>query len=80
MSTVLPCPFCGDSDPAIDEVEIGVHAVVCNDCGCTGPIERFNEGTVQSPERAIELWNRRGHSGPDFLSQALNEGDGVYRP
>jgi len=58
-ATVLPCPFCGDSDPCIDEVEIGVHAVVCNDCGCTGPIEKFNEGTVQSPEKAIAEWNRR---------------------
>jgi len=58
---VLPCPFCGDSDPAIDEVDMGVHVVVCNDCGCTGPIERFIDGTVQSAEKAIELWNKRPH-------------------
>lgn len=59
MSTILPCPFCGDSDPAIDEVEINVIAIVCNDCGCTGPIERFTEGTAQTAEQAIAAWNRR---------------------
>lgn len=77
---VLPCPFCGDTDPAIDQVELGVWAVVCNDCNCTGPIEEFHTGKGQSAELAIKLWNRRGSSGPDPLSQALNEGDGVYRP
>ena len=62
MTTTMSssCPFCGDSDPCIDEVEIGIHAVVCNDCGCIGPIERLNDGTVQSAGRAIELWNKRG--------------------
>ncbi len=58
--TAIACPFCGDDDPAIDEVEIGVHAVVCNSCGRIGPIERYNEGTSQSAEKAIESWNRRG--------------------
>lgn len=62
-ATAFPCPFCGDSDPCIDEVDTSIHAVVCNDCGCTGPIERFNEGTVQSAEKAIELWNKRGSNG-----------------
>ncbi len=59
---VAPCPFCGDSDPAMAEVEIGVHALVCEGCGCTGPIERFHEGTSQTPEKAIELWNQRGQA------------------
>lgn len=57
-TTIRPCPFCGDSDPAIDEVEMGVWAVVCNGCGCTGPIENY-EAAKQPPEKAIELWNKR---------------------
>ncbi len=56
---ILPCPFCGDADPAIDQVETDVWALVCNECGCTGPIENYNNAQ-QSPERAIELWNKRG--------------------
>ena len=55
---VLPCPFCGDPDPAIDEVEMGIWTLVCNGCGCTGPIEDYN-GAQQSAPRAIELWNAR---------------------
>jgi Lar family restriction alleviation protein len=56
---VLPCPFCGDTDPGIDEVELGVWAIVCNGCGCTGPIESYY-AAKQSPEKATELWNKRG--------------------
>jgi hypothetical protein len=37
---------------------MGVHAVVCNGCECTGPIENYNAAS-QTPERAIELWNTR---------------------
>jgi len=55
---IKPCPFCGDGDPQITEVAKGVHAVVCNGCGCTGPIENY-ESAQQTPDRAIELWNRR---------------------
>lgn len=55
---ILPCPFCGDADPAIDEVETKVWAIVCNGCGCIGPIENYDDAD-QSPERAIELWNQR---------------------
>lgn len=58
---VEPCPFCGDTDPAVDEVEVRVWALVCNECGCIGPIENY-ESADQSAERAIELWNRRGNT------------------
>lgn len=58
-ATAIACPFCGNDDPAIDEVEIRIHAVVCDECGCIGPIERYNEGTTQTVERAIDLWNLR---------------------
>jgi len=78
--TIQPCPFCGDTDPAIDQVELGVWAIVCNDCNCTGPIQEFHTGKGQSAELAIELWNKRPRQSMEWLSQALNEGDGVYRP
>ena len=55
---IRPCPFCGDSDPAIDEVEVKVWAIVCNGCGCIGPIENYDNAS-QTAEVAIELWNRR---------------------
>lgn len=80
MIPITPCPFCGDADPAIDEVDLRVWAVVCNGCGCTGPIEDY-DNAKQSAERAIELWNQRAKDrGPDPLCEALNSGDGVYRP
>jgi Lar family restriction alleviation protein len=56
--TITPCPFCGDTAPATDQVKLNVWAVVCDICGCIGPIEDPAEAE-QSPERAIELWNRR---------------------
>lgn len=60
---IRPCPFCGDSDPQIDEVEAEVWALVCNGCGCTGPIESYYNAK-QTPERATELWNQREAHGP----------------
>lgn len=57
--TIMPCPFCGDGNPAIDEVEVKVWAIVCNGCGCIGPIENY-DNAQQFPERAIDLWNKRG--------------------
>lgn len=60
-TTIKSCPFCGDGDPAIDQVELGVWAIVCNGCGCTGPIENY-DSAQQSSERAVELWNQRDAS------------------
>lgn len=58
VTPIVPCPFCGDGDPAVDEVETKVWAIVCNGCGCIGPIENY-DNAQQSAERAIELWNQR---------------------
>lgn len=57
----LPCPFCGTTEPLLDEVDKGIWAIVCDSCGTQGPII----GTLgvlhgdQSPEKAAELWNKR---------------------
>lgn len=75
--TILPCPFCGHDDVEIDEVGISEFAVDCPECRAIGPIC----GTVME---AISDWNKRPDAQKqfncDFLSAALNEGDGVYRP
>jgi Lar family restriction alleviation protein len=55
---IKPCPFCGDPDPAIDEVDMDVWAVVCNDCGAIGPTQN-DDGKINLGPKAIELWNGR---------------------
>ena len=79
--TITPCPFCGHDDPQIDDISPGVWALSCPECGCVGPSLRDDQ-PASDPERAIELWNarHRARDAYDFLDQALNEGDGVYRP
>ena len=51
------CPFCGDDDPQIDEVDTGVFAVVCQTCLCVGPVSDV------SPHDAAELWATRHTEG-----------------
>lgn len=53
---IQPCPFCGDGDPAIDEIELGIWAVCCNGCRTIGP---HCDGE-QSASVAIDRWNQRG--------------------
>lgn len=54
---VKPCPFCGDSDPYIDEIRPGLWALTCNGCGTVGPHDTAEER--QNPEQAQERWNER---------------------
>lgn len=54
-TAIIPCPFCRDSDPGIDEIDTGIWAVCCNDCKTIGP---HCDGH-QTPEEAIEKWNAR---------------------
>jgi Lar family restriction alleviation protein len=54
-ANVKPCPFCGAPDPAIDEIDIGVFALVCEGCGAIGP----HPDESCPPERAIAEWNHR---------------------
>lgn len=57
-TAIEPCPFCNDSDPAIDEIDSGIWAVCCNDCRTIGP----HQDGAQTAEQAIEKWNRRGNT------------------
>lgn len=55
-----PCPFCPDGgDLSVIEVDVDIHAVCCQKCGATGPIENYDHAR-QSQERGVELWNQRG--------------------
>lgn len=58
MGTQPGCPFCGHDDPHADEIDVGVYAVVCNNCGCIGPVSNY-ENAKQTPEQALALWNKR---------------------
>lgn len=70
-----PCPFCGSSDVSADEISPRVWAVCCHVCKTIGP---ESEAGI---EQAYELWAERHESATtEWLSQALNEGDGVFRP
>jgi|GEM_PF-343701 len=77
---IKPCPFCGDTDPAIDEISSDDWALCCNGCGAIGPYYH-DDGSSEVGPKAIELWNRRPGEGlPAGISEALNTGDGTYRP
>ena len=77
--SMKPCPFCGSGEVALDEISDDLWAVCCQDCGAIGPgVEDKDGRDIGHP--AIMLWNRRHDTRPDWLSEALNSGDGVYRP
>jgi Lar family restriction alleviation protein len=59
---ITPCPFCGDPDPMIDEVDTDTWAVCCQSCGCTGPTQD-EDHTATVGAKAISLWNKRPREG-----------------
>lgn len=69
---IEPCPFCG-ADAELEDVNLEHLAVICCGCGAIGPREDFGDA-------AIRAWNARRDTVPEWLAQALNSGDGVYRP
>lgn len=54
---ILPCPFCGFDDVCFDEIDVGIVAVCCDNCGTIGPHER--DGSQDSTE-AANKWNAIG--------------------
>lgn len=60
LSEDVPCPFCGGRNPTLEDIFEGdviptEHQwfMACIGCGASGP-------AGDTPERATELWNRRG--------------------
>jgi hypothetical protein len=33
-----PCPFCGNAEVQLEELDAHCHAVTCDSCGCHGPV------------------------------------------
>lgn len=61
MTQPKPCPFCGSSDTAVDEVDDWVYAVICLKCDATGPtIGRQVGGTEEERKQAArDAWDAR---------------------
>jgi len=73
-----PCPFCGEKTCLwTDEISPKVWAICCSTCKAIGPESEFGW------EWAAIKWNVRPgeHAAvQSVLDQALNSGDGAYRP
>ena len=57
--TIKPCPFCGKPARLRGGANIGgspFYYVECVDINCMA-----NVAGKETPEKAIELWNRRAH-------------------
>jgi Lar family restriction alleviation protein len=61
-ATLKPCPFCSaELNVTVEEVSTAVWAVVCNNCGVTGPmpVHPHDSRTSQSFDEAVRAWNQR---------------------
>jgi len=56
---LLPCPFCGFSEPVEITERGGFHLVTCRLCGVEGPMK------LSSGAAAIDAWNHRPPVGRD---------------
>ena len=55
---MLACPFCGNDDPVLQEIDDERWAVCCEECGTIGP-HQIDNGDEVIGEKAIEFWNMR---------------------
>ncbi|WP_422917791.1 Lar family restriction alleviation protein [Rhodocyclus gracilis] len=54
---MLPCPFCGGTNPGVVYVPgAPVRQVVCGDCGASGGSV---SGQFATRRQAVEMWNAR---------------------
>lgn len=56
---IKDCPFCGATEKdedgvALDEIDLGIWAVVCHACRAIGP----HQDGAQDQKQAINRWNR----------------------
>lgn len=82
---IKPCPFCGGTDLSIDEIDMDIWSVVCEGCGANGPAffpgKNGEKASVEGEAGAVVWWNKRPAEGlAAGICEALNSGDGVYRP
>lgn len=64
MVELLPCPFCGSTDPMSYQDEWGCAYVECQGCDCQGPLISHMKGLNEADhlEAARIAWNRRAHT------------------
>lgn len=82
MTTKLKdCPFCGSS-----KVEVRLYnqpSVVCHACLAMGPaaprLTKSPDNTEECKRIAVQKWNDRPRA-TAFMDEALNSGDGTYKP
>lgn len=76
------CPFCGHDQVFIkeeltDDGEEYFYQAECNNCGAKGP------AAFEDQDDAVRQWNKRvirTTKRDTFLSEALNSGNGTYKP
>ena len=57
--TLLPCPFCGSTEPSIrTDLQSSIAYVVCSNCDAQGPPASFAE-MLWEKEDAAAAWNQR---------------------
>ena len=61
MSDDNACPFCGCDDPQIEETDVRVFALVCQECGAIGPrVSAKNDDDTHTAQLlAVGAWNER---------------------
>lgn len=47
MSELKKCPFCGEGEGEIDQVNTESYSVICEHCGASGPMAVTQEGAVR---------------------------------
>jgi Lar family restriction alleviation protein len=53
LPVLVPCPFCGEPDPTLQDENIGSIWVSCDRCHAQGPMSHANV------KDAADSWNRR---------------------
>lgn len=83
MTTINPCPICEKRPEA---VRVGTEDGGYWSCECNHLLDGFDQSLFigchsESEESAVAGWNRlTAYAGPASLDEALNSGDGTYRP
>lgn len=75
-SAIYCCPFCGEDQAKVIEIDIGKHAVTCGHCGAIGPA---GDTEAAISWNAAELQDKR-ITDPRAATQPLNQAAGWPAP